>query len=328
MDPVLLLIGLTVTGAVALLVVLAHQRLRYQRRVVSARLAQGTASPGSSTRSLLHRRQRFPRQVFDMLPLSSEAGQRMGRELDQAGWSIRVGEYLSLRLACSAVAGAAGLALVRGLDVEAAWLEIVAVLALVYAAWFLPRIYLSRRRRKRLEEIETQLPDALTAMAKSLRAGSGLLQGLAYAASETPAPLGTELQAALRDLQLGAEAEDVFAELSQRVGSPDLEIALTAIVIQRTVGGNLSEILTNVTTTIRERTRMKGEVRALTARQRLTGNLVALLPVLIAVAFIGINPDTGRLLVETAAGKISLAIGIAFELLGLWLIRRLAVIEI
>jgi tight adherence protein B len=328
MDPALLLIGLTVTGAVALLVVLAHQRLRYQQRIVSARLAQGTASPGSSPRSLLHRRRRFALRFLDLLPLSSEAQERMGLELDQAGWSIRVSEYLSLRLACAAVAGTAGFALVTRLDVKATWLEIVAVLALVYGAWFLPRVYLTRRRRKRLEQIERQLPGALTAMAKSLRAGAGLLEGLAYAANETPEPLGAELQAALRDLRLGAEAEDVFGDLNQRVGSPDLDIALTAILIQRTVGGNLSEILTNVANTIRERARMKREVQVLTARQRFTGNLVALLPVLIAVAFISINPDAGGLLFSTAAGQISLAIGIAFELLGLWLIRRLAVIEI
>jgi len=328
MDPALLLIGLTVTGAVALLVVLAHQRLRYQRRIVSARLAQGAASPGSSARSLLHRHRRFPLQFFDMLPLSSEARERMGRELDQAGWPIRVGEYLFLRLASAAAAVVGGLVLVIALGVEAAWLEVVVILVLLSGGWLLPRLYLSRRRQRRLEEIEKQLPDALTAMAKSLRAGSGLLQGLAYAANETRAPLGPELQAALRDLQLGAEAEDIFADLSERIGSPDLDIALTAIVIQRTVGGNLSEILANVTNTIRERARMKGEVRVLTSRQRLTGNLVALLPVLVAVAFISINPDTGKLLVETAAGQISLAIGIIFELLGLWLIRRLAMIEV
>lgn len=328
MDPALLLIGLTVAGAVGLLVVVAYQRLRYQRRVVSARLAPRASGLGASAGSLLHRRRRLPVPLTEVLPLSAEARERMGRELDQAGWPIRVGEYLSLRLACAAAAGAAGLAVVGVLGVSAAWLEILAVVVLVYAGWFVPRLYLSRKRQKRLEEIERQLPDALTAMAKSLRAGSGLLQGLAYAAGETPAPLGLELQAGLRDLRLGAEAEDVFADLSQRIGSPDLDIALTAIVIQRTVGGNLSEILTNVTNTIRERAKMKGEVRVLTSRQRLTGNLVALLPVLVAVAFITINPDTGKLLVETAAGQISLAIGIAFELLGLWMIRRLAVIEI
>ena len=328
MDPVLLLIGLSVAGAVALLTVLANQRMRYQGRIVSARLAPNAASPGYGPQSILHGRRGFPLLLLDLLPLSSEARERMSGELEQAGWSIRVGEYLALRLACAAAAAAAGLVVLTSLEVEAAWLKAVVVLALLYGGWFLPRLYLSRRRQRRLEQIERQLPDALTAMAKSLRVGSGLLQALAYAADETPAPLGTELQGALRDLQLGAEAEDVFSELAQRVGSPDLDIALTAIVIQRTVGGNLSEILTNVTNTIRERAKLKGEVRVLTTRQRLTGNLVALLPVLIAVAFIAINPDTGELLFTTAPGQISLAIGIGFELLGLWLIRRLAVVEV
>ena len=328
MDPLLLLIGLSVAGAVALLTVLANQRMRYQGRIVSARLMPGAASSGSSPQSILHRRRGFPLLLLDMLPLSSEARERMSRELEQAGWRIRVGEYLSLRLACAAAAAAAGLVVLTSLEVEATWLKAIMVVALLYGGWLLPRFYLSRRRQRRLEQIERQLPDALTAMAKSLRAGSGLLQALAYAANETPAPFGTELQGALRDLQLGAEAEDVFSELSQRIGSPDLEIALTAIVIQRTVGGNLSEILANVTNTIRERAKLKGEVRVLTTRQRLTGNLVALLPVLVATAFIAINPDTGKLLFSTAPGQISLAIGIGFELLGLWLIRRLAIIEV
>jgi tight adherence protein B len=328
MDPVLLLIGLSVAGAVALLTVLAGQRMRYQGRIVSARLMPGVGSPGSSPQSILHRRRGFPLRLLDMLPLSSEARERMSRELEQAGWPIRVGEYLSLRLACAAAAAAAGLAVVTSLELEATWLKAVVAVALLYGGWLLPRFYLSRRRQRRLEQIDRQLPDALTAMAKSLRAGSGLLQALAYAANETPAPLGIELQGALRDLQLGAEAEDVFSELSQRIGSPDLDIALTAIVIQRTVGGNLSEILANVTNTIRERAKLKGEVRVLTTRQRLTGNLIALLPVLVAMAFIAINPDTGELLFSTAPGQISLAIGIGFELLGLWLIRRLAIIEV
>jgi tight adherence protein B len=154
-----------------------------------------------------------------------------------------------------------------------------------------------------------------------------LLQALAYAASETPAPLGAELQQTMRDLQLGADPGITFAALSERVGNADLDIAVTAIVIQRNVGGNLSEILANVTHTIRERVKVQTEVRVLTARNRLQANLVAALPVLVAIAFIGINPDTGKLLYETNAGRIALTSGIVFELIGLWLIRRLARIE-
>jgi tight adherence protein B len=153
------------------------------------------------------------------------------------------------------------------------------------------------------------------------------LQALAYAASETPAPLGSELQQTLRDLQLGADPGATFAALSERVGNADLDIAVTAILIQRNVGGNLSEILANVTKTIRERAKIQAEIRVLTSRQRLQANLVAALPVLVAVSFTLLNPDLGRLLFETAAGRIALAIGIGFELAGLWLIRRLSVIE-
>jgi tight adherence protein B len=328
MDPILLLIGLTVAGAVALLTLLTHQRLKYQERAVSARLAPSVGSRGPGARSVLHRQRRRPLPLPDLVPVSSAARKRISRELDQAGWPIRVEEYLSLRLASAVAAGAAGLAVLVGLGVDPVWLTGTIAGVLAVAGWLLPRTYLSRRSRKRLAQIEKQLPDALTAMAKSLRAGTGLLQALAYAAHETPAPLGDELESALRDLQLGAEAEDIFAALSERVGSPDLNIAVTAILIQRSVGGNLSEILMNVANTIRARTKIKGEIQVLTTRQRLTGNLVALLPVLIAVAFICINPDTGLLLIETAAGQIALAIGIAFELLGLWMIRQLATIDV
>ncbi len=328
MDPILLIIGLTVAGAVALLTVLAYQRLKYQDRVVSARLAPRPPGLGSSPQSALHRRHRVPLPLPDLVPISSEARKRISRELDQAGWAIRVGEYLSLRLASAAAAAAVGLVVMTALGVEPVWLTAAIAGALAVAGWLLPQMYLARRQQKRLAQIESQLPDALTAMAKSLRAGTGLLQALAYAGHETPAPLGGELESTLRDLQLGAEAEDVFAALSERVGSPDLNIAVTAILIQRSVGGNLSEILMNVANTIRERAKIRGEIQILTTRQRFTGNLVALLPVLIAVAFISINRDTGLLLIETAAGQIALAIGIAFELLGLWMIRRLASIDV
>lgn len=120
----------------------------------------------------------------------------------------------------------------------------------------------------------------------------------------------------------------MFGALSERIGRPDLDIAVTAIVIQRTVGGNLAEILTKVTETIRERAKLYGEVRVLTAQQRLTGNLVALIPLLVALGFFAFKPELGKLLIETTAGQIALAIGIAFELVDLWLIRRLAVIEV
>ena len=261
------------------------------------------------------------------LPLSREARARMELELEQAGQPLRVNEYLAIRVGGALLLGIAALVVLSVLGAPT-WLRLIVPLGAMTPGWMFPRMLVSRARQRRQREFEKQLPDALTAIAKSLRAGTGLLQALAYAGDETPTPLGPELQSALRDLQLGADPDIVFTTLSQRVGGADIDIATTAILIQRNVGGNLAEILSNVTNTIRERAQLQAEILVLTARQRLTGNLIAMLPVFAAAVFIGINPKLGRLLLDTPAGQISLVIGLGFEALGIWLIRRLAVIEV
>jgi tight adherence protein B len=259
--------------------------------------------------------------------LSPAAQERVEAELQRAGVPLRAGEYLAIRLA-SALAGALMGLLLASRLVPAFPIPFVAAAVLFVGGWLAPRVYLSMKRARRLDAIERQVPDALDTLARSLRAGTGVVQALIYTADETPPPLGPELALTMRELRLGANPEEAFAELSNRVGSADLDIAVTAIVIQRTVGGNLSEILTGVSHTIRERAKLYGEVKVLTSRQKLTGNLVALIPVLIGLAFIGLNPEVGGLLVNTMAGRISLAIGFVFELLGFVLIRKLAQIEV
>ncbi|HLF04227.1 MAG TPA: type II secretion system F family protein, partial [Dehalococcoidia bacterium] len=240
----------------------------------------------------------------------------------------RVGEYLTLRLASLVLGSVAALVLVRTLQPNAAFLRVLLVASLTIFGWLLPRLLMSRARKKRLERVERQLPDAVMALANSLRGGLGLLQALNVAASETPAPLGPQLQITLRELQLGAEAEETFGRLVQRLGSKDIDIVVTAILIQRAAGGNLSEILMNVANTVRERAEIRMEIMTLTSSQRLMGNLIAALPVLVAVAFVTLNPEVGKLLFETTVGQIALGVGIAFELLGLWVIRRLVKIEV
>ena len=330
MDPLLLLIGLTVAASAGLLTFLAYQRLGADRRNAGARIAApgvGLGSnPGPDGSGLRRSRRSLP--LSNLLPLSGQAEERMRRELERAGWPIRVGEYLSIRLAAAAAGSTAGLLLLLGVHFGPAGLRVILMFVLALGGWLFPRLLLSRARRKRLEKVEGQIADAVMGMAKSLRAGTGLLQALAYAAKETPAPLGPELHRTLRELQMGAEAEAVLGALSARVGSPDLDIVVTAIIIQRTSGGNLSEILFNVTNTIRERAKIQADIRVLTAQQRISANLMALIPVVIAVLFILLNPDTGKLLINTTVGQIALAVGITFELSGLWLIRRLAVIEV
>jgi tight adherence protein B len=247
--------------------------------------------------------------------------------LQQAGWPIRLSEFNLLRLFCAILFFVFGVVLVKIIGLGPVGVNLVVIGLFGLFGLSVPMRIAKGKRAKRLAEVDAQLPEFLTSMAKSLRVGAGLLQALGYASDETPEPLGSEIGKTLRDLQLGGDPEVVFEDLRQRVGSPDLDIAVTAMMIQRTVGGNLSEILTNVANTIRERHEIRSEVNVLTSRQRLTGNLVAALPVLLAIFYLGANPDVGKLLFTTLAGNIALAVGLFFEVLGLWIIRRLAIIE-
>ena len=324
MDPMLFLIAVVTAGAITLAVLYIYGQIVNPRRAVEMRLGVNKDMELRPTGILRSQRSRFP--LVGRLPISREGREQLQQELDRAGLRWRVQEFLGLR-----VGFAFGFAFIAALILRSALAPVVTIMFMLLAmviGWMVPRQYLSRRRKKRLVRIEELLPDALTAISKSLRAGTGLLQALAFAADETPEPLGPELGSALRDLQLGADAIGVFEALSARVGSPDLNIAMTAIIIQRTVGGNLSEILANVTNTIRERAKIQREVRVLTTRQMLQANLTAALPVGIAVLFIIISPDIGGTLIHTTVGNIALAFAVACEVAGLYVVRRLAVIEV
>lgn len=327
MEAIPLAAGLAAGAAVMLLTVYANRMLVSSRDRLRQRVVSPQTQTGTSTESVLRSRRRTPFPFSDRLPLSPAARRRMETELQRAGIPIRVGEYLAIRI-CAATAGVpAGLLLATRLGIGSPVSFAVAA-GLFLGGWFAPRVYISRKRAQRLEAIERQLPDALGTLARSLRAGTGVVQALLYTAEETGAPLGPELAFTMRELRLGVNPEEAFNALSQRVGSTDLDIAVTAIVIQRTVGGNLSEILDGVSHTIRERAKIYGEIKVLTSRQKLTGNLVALVPVLIALAFILLNPDMGDLLVNTTVGRVSLAIGFAFEVIGLVLVRKFGKIEV
>lgn len=328
MSPLLLLTGLTLAAATALLTVYTLTAATARTRVVRARIASGNVGLSFNPGTVLRRERasRFPSRCHAAGlaggPRTYEPGAGTGR-MGYPGWRVFI-LALCFRLYCRPQWRFPGSLFSYGCIAATRGRSDRSVLQ-----WLAP-------------SPSVPLPQATAAAGADRKAASGCADhdgkvapggyrapsGLAYAANETPPPLGPELQSALRDLQLGAEAEDVFGALSERIGRPDLDIAVTAIVIQRTVGGNLAEILTKVTETIRERAKLYGEVRVLTAQQRLTGNLVALIPLLVALGFFAFKPELGKLLIETTAGQIALAIGIAFELVDLWLIRRLAVIEV
>lgn len=132
----------------------------------------------------------------------------------------------------------------------------------------------------------------------------------------------------LRDANLGMSAEDALQALSERIGSADLDMVLTAINIQRTVGGNLSEILESVAHTMRERERIRGEIATLTSQQRMTGIIIGGLPIGMGALFMLINPDYMGLLFTTTAGRFMLLAAVVLEVLGATSMKKILAIEI
>ena len=201
--------------------------------------------------------------------------------------------------------------------------------------FMLPRFWLARRRGSRLGAFNKQLPDTITLLANALRAGSSFLQAVELVVRESRPPISTEFGRVIREVNLGLPFEQALENMVRRVRSDDLELMATAISIQHQVGGNLAEILDSIAYTIRERVRIKGEIRTLTAQQRLSGYVVAGLPIgLAAFLFVAApgfmepmfaNPPA---ILGLPAGVIILMIGGFMMFLGFMFIRKIVDIEV
>lgn len=155
---------------------------------------------------------------------------------------------------------------------------------------YLPRWYVKGRERKRLNAFNGQLGDTVGIMANSLRSGYSLLQAMELVARETPPPMGQEFGRVVREVGLGLSPEQALSNLVRRINSEDLDLMVTAINVQHEVGGNLSRILDTIGSTIRERVRIKGEIRVLTAQQSMAGYIISGLPLALAGVMLLINP--------------------------------------
>ena len=155
----------------------------------------------------------------------------------------------------------------------------------------IPRIYLSMTASKRINSFDGQLSDTLNLWVNALRSGYSVLQGMEAIATELPPPVSREFERVVQEVRLGLGMEEALNNMYNRVPSEDLDLVITAVNIQREVGGNLAEILDTISYTIRERVRIKGEIRSLTAQGRISGWVVGLLPLALAGLLYMINPD-------------------------------------
>jgi len=204
-----------------------------------------------------------------------------------------------------------------------------------FIGFLLPRFWLSRRKNGRLGAFNKQLPDTITLIANALRAGSSFLQAIELVVRESRPPISTEFARVIREVNLGLPFDQALENMVRRVRSDDLELMATAISIQHQVGGNLAEILDSIAYTIRERVRIKGEIRTLTAQQRLSGYVVGFLPIGLAgflfIAAPGFmepmfaNPPE---ILGLPAGVIILIFGGFMMFMGFMFIRKIVDIEV
>jgi tight adherence protein B len=191
-----------------------------------------------------------------------------------------------------------------------------------------PFLWLYRRRTTRVARFEEQFPDALDLMARAIRAGHAFQTALGMVADELPSPVGPEFRKTFDQQNFGLPLRDALNELSQRLGLLDVRFFVTAVLIQRDTGGNLSEILDNLAHVVRERFKIKRQVRVHTAHGRFTGYVLLALPAALAVALSFLNPEHMQLLFRERMGQMMLIGAIVMQTIGYFWIRQVIKIEV
>lgn len=252
------------------------------------------------------------------------------KRISMADVKLRVSEYIILQIvAACALAGIAYFIFS---------LSTVLVIVLFIVGLRIPRIYLSVAATRRLHAFDNQLSDTLNLWVNALRSGYSVLQGMEAIATELPPPISREFERVVQEVRLGLSLEQALANMLRRVPSEDLDLIITAVNIQREVGGNLAEILDIISHTIRERVRIKGEIRTLTAQGRLSGWIISLLPVGLAFILYTINPEYGGQLIAMEepfiipgtlpCGWLVIGVGVFMIFLGAMAIRKIVDIEV
>lgn len=259
--------------------------------------------------------------VYQLI-ISGEWLVRVDRSLRLADSQLKPIDFLALRVAVAGLGFAVPYLFLGG---------IIGLLVAVAAALFgyqAPQIWLHRREQSRAKKLEDQLPEALTMISNSLKAGFGLLQSLSLAVEQLDHPVATELGQTVHETNVGSSIDEAFLDLSERCDSYDLDLVVTAVLVQRASGGNLAEILSNVAETMRERVRIRNEITTLTAQQKLTGIVIGLLPVGVAGLFLMASPEYISPLFNETIGKMMLGAAVVLESVGIMVIQRILDIDV
>lgn len=246
--------------------------------------------------------------------LHGRVGRALKRDLQRAGVGWETRDYVVIIGCMAMVMGLLGWTLARS-----AW--ITAALALLGGT--IPVALMKRAMARRASALNAQVVDLIEMIASSLRSGFGFAQSLELGAGDQADPLASELRLLLREMSLGVSTDDALERMVLRTGDEDLSLVVTAVTIQRRVGGNLAEVLENIGQMIRDRARVRGEIRTLTAQARLSALIVGLLPVGLALVIGVVQPDYLAVLITDPRGRIMAAFAAILEAVGFFIVRRI-----
>ncbi|MEE4194039.1 MAG: type II secretion system F family protein [Anaerolineae bacterium] len=254
--------------------------------------------------------------------------ERTAKKLAQADLKMKPGEYLGLIMVCCVFLGLVFF-FIGGQSV-------IGIIIGVVVGFFVPRAYLNRAHDKRLTTFDSQLPDMLNLMTNGIRAGYSTMQAMEAVSREMPPPICDEFHRVVQEMRLGVAMEDALDNLLRRIPSDDLDLVITAINVQREVGGNLAEMLETISETIRERIRIKGEIKTLTTQVMYSGKFLAIMPLLVIGALFLLNRDymmqfllpENNNLFGLPCGYISLGIVAIMISIGYFVMTKIADIEV
>ncbi|MBI5648961.1 MAG: type II secretion system F family protein [Chloroflexi bacterium] len=252
--------------------------------------------------------------------MSGSFSQRLVIELQRADIKLTPAEFVALNLAAVVIGFL--LALVLGHSNFAFGLLGGVV------GFYVPRLWMRRQQSKRLTMFNNQLNDTLILLANSIRSGYSLQQAMEAVARELPPPVSVEFSRVTREVSLGLNLEEALMHMLDRINSEDLDLIITAINIQHSVGGNLAEILDTIAHTVRERVRIKGQIRSMTAQQSISGKIISLLPFALAAFMFIFNQNYFKSMWEEPCGLMMLGYGIFSIFIGYLIIQQITKIEV
>jgi tight adherence protein B len=319
------LIALLVFVTVALVAFVAGSLVDQRNaraRLIKDRLATVQKTPEREPNeelALLRDEQLSKIPAFDTLLRRSERVSAIQDALLQAGMKFRAGNFLLLCVFCGVVAGLATVLYTRNPAI--AWAALI-------IGGFLPYSVVSYRRQKRFEKFEELFPEAIDTLARAVRAGHAFTTAIEMISNEIAEPLASEFRKLFEEQKFGMPVRDALMNLTERVPLVDVKFFVTAVMLQRETGGNLAEILDNLSYVIRERFKIQRQVRVHTAQGRLTMALLMAMPPTVVTILLVFSPDFVRPLFYDPIGHALLVLSIALQTVGYFVIRKIIKIQV